>query len=1067
MNSRFVLSFVGLTTLTFSVYAGESPSEGVEFFETKIRPILIDNCFSCHSTGKKQKANLLLDSRAGMLLGGDSGAAIVPGKPEQSRLLRAVGYDDEVLKMPPKAKLPDSVIADLAKWVKMGAPWPEGTPGAPAVAKAAFDMQERRKHWAWQPIKSPALPTVKQLAWPANSIDYFVLAGLEAAGLAPAQPADKRTLLRRVTYDLIGFPPTPAEIDAFLSDESPRAYEKVVDRLLASSHYGERWGRHWLDLVRYAETYGHEFDFEIPDPTPYRDYVIRALNTDLPYDRFVTEHIAGDLLPQPRKNSKEGFNESIIGTAFWFLGESVHSPVDVRADEADRCDNQIDVFAKTFLGLTVSCARCHDHKFDAISTKDYYALMGFLESSRLQRAFVDPPEKMQPTLDRLTTVRQKIQTLATNMTAARLGTGLKDPSKLKAKLTNLSPDHPLYPLSLLCRTEKGLVDKEFAAKRQETRDRHAARRSEPPDQVVMFEDFRKPGFPDWYVTGTAFGTTPVMKPELLLTADPAKPARRVVGGGTAHSGTVSDKLQGVLRSRSFTISKKKILYHVAGRKSQINLIIDGFQLIREPIYGGMIIHVESGDRPEWRVQDVSLFQGQRAYIEIIDDGPGFIEVDKILFSDGGPPSSAPNTLVMQILDDNAINSSAALTDKCRELLTQLVELWRSGQLAAAKDLAARLELLNWLIQSDLANGEPGHEVEKLKELLADKTKIENAIPQALRSLAIADGTPWNEPVHIRGNHKNLGPEVSRRFLEAIAGAEQPVITQGSGRLELAKRLLDPANPLPARVMVNRLWKHHFGEGLVRSPDNFGLLGETPTHPELLDYLAGRFRAEGWSMKKMHRLMLLSQAYQMASRSDEASETRDPQNRLLHRMPVRRLEAEIIRDAILAVSGRLDPAEGGPSIPPYLTPHMAGKGRPEKAGPLDGAGRRSIYLNVRRNFLPPMLTAFDYPTPFTTIGQRSVANVPAQALTLMNNPFVIQQAELWARRALSTPGLTPRQRIENMYTSAFGRPPTEIETGDALTFLQEQSKSYGHTEDPKAWADLCHVLFNVKEFIFIN
>src|SRR5205809_49906 len=364
-----------------------------EFFEKKIRPLLVENCHRCHGADKKPKANLRLDSRAAMLKGGDRGPALVPGEPDKSLLVKAVGYQDPDLRMPPKSRLADAQIADLTAWIKMGAPWPEADAGRGATTIVKdFNLQERRKHWAFQPIKRTAPPEVRQRDWPLNPVDRFILAKLEANGLTPVHQADKRTLLRRVTYDLIGLPPTPAEIEAFLADDSPSACEKVVDRLLDSPHYGERWARHWLDLVRFAETSGHEFDMDLADAYRYRDYVIRALNQDLPYDQFVTEHIAGDLVSRPRLHPTERFNESILGTGFWFLGESVHSPVDVRADEADRIDNQIDVLTKTFLGLTVSCARCHDHKFDAISTKDYYALYGYLRSSRHQHAFIDDPD---------------------------------------------------------------------------------------------------------------------------------------------------------------------------------------------------------------------------------------------------------------------------------------------------------------------------------------------------------------------------------------------------------------------------------------------------------------------------------------------------------------------------------------------------------------------------------------------------------------------------------------------------------------------------------------------------
>src|SRR5262245_30460136 len=380
----------------------------LEFFEKKVRPVLVEHCFKCHSTqAKKLRGGLHLDSRQGFLTGGDSGPALVPGQPEKSRIVEAVRYGNVDLRMPPRGKLPDTVVADLATWVKMGAPWPQDdTPKT--TSKSGFDLQKRkREHWAWQPIRPQSPPAVRDKTWAHDPVDRFLLAKLEEKGLSPAPPADRRTLLRRVSFDLVGLPPSPAEVEAFVWDESPNGFEKVVDRLLASPHFGERWGRHWLDLVRYGETRGHEFDPNIPNAHQYRDYVLRAFNDDVPYNQFVTEHIAGDLLEKPRLHPAQGFNESILGTGFWFLGEEVHSPVDIRQDQADRFDNRIDVMTKTFLGLTVACARCHDHKFDAISTRDYYALFGFLASSSYRQARFDSLEQNRRIAEGLWWLRER------------------------------------------------------------------------------------------------------------------------------------------------------------------------------------------------------------------------------------------------------------------------------------------------------------------------------------------------------------------------------------------------------------------------------------------------------------------------------------------------------------------------------------------------------------------------------------------------------------------------------------------------------------------------------------
>jgi hypothetical protein len=1053
--------------------AADGLADSAEFFEKRVRPILVENCHKCHASDKK-KGNLQLDSREKLLKGGDSGRVIVPGQPEKSLLIKAIRYGDDVLRMPPKGKLADSQIADLTTWIKLGAPWSDQPVRSSRTnGSEVFDLRERRKHWAWQPLKNCPPPAVRRTDWPQSPIDYFVLAKLEANGMAPAKPADKRTLIRRVTYDLLGLPPTVAEIDAFLADEAPDAYAKLIDRLLASEHYGERWARHWLDLVRFAETCGHEYDFELPDASSYRDYVIRALNADVPYDQFVREHIAGDLLPSPRRHPTGHYNESILGTGFWFLGEAKHSPVDIRADEAERIDNQIDVLAKTFLGLTVSCARCHDHKFDAITSKDYYALAGYLESSRYQRAFLDDPERNRPVIRELQKLHAQSRDLGVAITARDLEKRAKDlASHLIARPISewgdLAPDHPFYPWVVLAR-DPGRGAKPFAARHHALVHELQLQRESAVltfNRSVVFAGSEAKTFQDWFVTGEAFGNQPTRTLEAVLRPDQRHPVQSILMPGMVHSGLVSNRLQGALRSQTFVLSKGKILYHVAGRQAQINLIIDGYQQIRDPIYGGLTVKIDHGDRLEWRVQDVRMWQGHRAYIEILDEGPGYAVCDKVLFSDDRPPVEAPNGLILRMLDDPGITSPSVLAGKYQDLCLEILEQWHSGLLGSASDAAERVALLNFILQSDLFAGWVGSNRQGLADLFERQKQFEAGLPAARRALAMADGTAWNEPVHIRGNHKILGQEVPRRFLEALVG-NLPPPTTGSGRLALAEQVVGPSNPLLPRVMVNRLWQHHFGEGIVRSVDNFGALGERPTHAELLDYLAREFVRSGWSIKKMHRLMLLSATYQMSSQADMAAETADPQNNFLNRMPVRRLEAELIRDAILAVSGRLDHRMYGPSVAAYLTPHMAGRGRPATSGPLDGDGRRSIYLSVRRNFLTPMFLAFDYPIPFTTIGRRSQSNVPGQALALMNNPFVMQQAELWARRVLAKEGASAEQRIANMYVDAFGRPPSAAELAEALAFLVEQSKNYQRSEDPRAWADLAHVLFNVKEFIFLN
>ncbi|MBI2947722.1 MAG: DUF1553 domain-containing protein [Verrucomicrobia bacterium] len=721
-------------------------------------------------------------------------------------------------------------------------------------------------------------------------------------------------------------------------------------------------------------------------------------------------------------------------------------------------------------------------------------------------------------------------------------------------------DHPLYAWIQLA-NQVGQTADEFLKRRQTLlsslrEQEEKATRAEAAAQ--LFESFQRPGFEGWYTTGNAFDTGPARPGEIIVGESPARPIGRFIAGG-AHSGLLSKRLQGELRSETFTITKPFVHFLMAGQRARLNLIIDGYTLIMNPMYGGLMVS-PTNDLPAWRTMAVDRWIGHRAHIEVSDStipmnrlnpppstgrvpdspGEGYVLVQQICFSDERtPPPAAPNALNLQALNHARCENSEALAGVYEELIIRELKGWKSGAMAnRAEDGVA---LLNWLVQNGLLESAatsahsalrtPKSSMDQLAALLDQYREIESALPSPLRAPAIADGTGEDEFVFVRGNYRTPGKQAKRRPPEAIiaaayspspqkeerAGERRPVghshpdssgpsegksgtrwnaslPATGSGRLELARRLVDPSNPLIARVMVNRIWKHHFGEGIVRTPDDFGRMGQPPTHPELLDYLADQFVRHGWSIKEMHRLMMNSAVYQQASQysviSDQYSVAQsaaqkptdhwtlntdysqrmaavDPENRLLHHMPVRRLEAEAIRDAILAVSGRLNRTVYGPSVLPYLTPYMEGRGRPN-SGPLDGDGRRSIYINARRNFPVPMLVAFDLPVHFSTQGRREVSTVPEQAMTLMNDPFVAQQAARWAERILAEPAKTQEPRITWLYQTAFTRPPNETELRNARLFLEQQAARHScNLDDPKPWADLCHVLINVKEFIFIN
>jgi cytochrome c553 len=1007
----------------------------VEFFEKKVRPVLVEHCYSCHSAGaKKLRGGLHADSRAALLKGGDTGPALVPGAPEKSRLIAAIRYKDVDLQMPPRAKLPDAAIADLTAWVKMGAPWPAEKANATA-GKGVFDLARRqREHWCWQPLRGPQPPNVKDTRWPLSPVDRFLLARLEEKGLRPAAAADPRVLVRRLYFDLIGLPPSAQEVEAFAASTQPQAaLTDVVDRLLGSEHFGERWGRHWLDLVRYAESRGHEFDYRAPNAFQYRDYVIRALNADVPYRQFAIEHLAGDLLTAPRLHPKEGFNESILGTGFWFLGEQLHSPVDICQDKADRFDNMVDVMSKAFLGLTVACARCHDHKFDAISTKDYYALCGFLESSSYRLVPFDSLEHNRDIARQLWQLRERSRPALQRAAAAALR-----PALLKTT-TYLEEARKI---------------------------RRGAGENAVGNIKEVVVDYARPGREDWLPDGFAFGPRPSQVGELHIEDKGGRPVLRLQEVGAAEFDVAWDRQRPtagaelepgavgtlqrpglMLRTPTFQIKSGRVYYLVRGN-GRAYAAVEAHGMISGPLHGKLIRSLQATPGFRWIEHDLTPYQGRRAHVEFTPAPGSNFAVAQVVQADRMPEYVAP---FGDLLPANEADSA----DAYQRLFLAVVDKLAAGRLSTASEAA----LVNWMLHDRELF--PAAASDELTAFLAEQAKIVAQIKADSRlAPALLDGNGVDEHVFIRGSYKAPGVSTPRRFLEALAGPQALGAAHGSGRLELARQLTDPErNPLLPRVLVNRVWHHLFGHGIVGSVDNFGVLGETPSHPELLDYLAERFVADGWSLKKLIRALVLTRAYQMSSQPSAAAQQADPTNRLLHRANVRRLEGEVIRDAMLAISGRFDPRMYGPAVPVHLTDFQQGRGRPA-SGPLDGAGRRSVYLSVHRNFLAPFLLAFDTPTPFSTVGKRTVSNVPAQALILLNDPFVHEQARLWAQRAVKT---APAESVRGMYLSAFSRPPDDAELRACLAFIDAQSKT---ANDGAAWTSLAHALFNAKEFIFL-
>lgn len=1190
-----VLAFasVGIRAAAQSPLADKQATalENLEFFERAVRPLLVKHCYECHSVGANRvEASLLLDSRAAHLKGGDSGAAIEPGDADGSLLIEAVRY--ESYEMPPKGKLTDEDVETLVRWVNMGAPWPKGeVPNAEGVVDE-FDLEGRKSEfWVWQPVQDAAGPTVEDSAWPRNEIDRHILSKLEEAELKPTFDADRTALLRRLSFDLVGLPPTLNDITTFLADDDDDAVEKVVDRLLDSPHFGERWGRHWLDLVRYAESRGHEFDNDTPNAFQYRDYVIRALNADVPYDQFVREHIAGDLLLSPRLHPEKGFNESVLGTGFWFLGEWVHSPVDIRKDESDRFDNMLDVMSKTFLGVTVACARCHDHKFDAISTADYYSLSGFLQSSDYRQVRFESMYRNQVVAGKLAAVETKYQrqlyelldkqgirpptqtstlqddaivfdysrmaqrdyrqdgfifgqsprlsgsaylipdtdglvSISTHRSAINdpIWDGLESVTEgtvhnrsLVAELpksgrTLRSPTFELQHGTVSCLVEgaghivacvdshrmvagplhkqtiveiqKGtrwvnlklgryvghrlhlefipaenkqlsirMVTQGLDASKLAELDQRLAAIDRPYEDyskaaeaflnqeatgisrysVVeehVFADFEAGTYEDWAVTGDAFGEIPQTletiadyQGEINGRGSYFVNSHNIRPGGDSVKG---DRFTGTLTSPEFQIDFDTIEFLVGGGNHQgktcVNLMINH-----------KVVLTATGKRNNQmslNTWDVRPFAGKTAKIQVVDQhtgGWGNIGLDHIVFLKTSPSDG-------QRVGNGRAQSRRDTTKKRRGngTVSQIIQAWQRER----------------------------------DELSAQILRRSRVAP------AMMDGTGEDDRILIRGNSSKSGDIVPRHFLTAISGDELMKIGHGSGRLELARHINDPANPLTHRVIVNRLWHHLMGRGIVPTVDDFGVLGQRPSLPELLDHLANRFIADGQSIKNMIRYIVLSRTYQMSSHADPDAFGADPKNELWHHRPPRRLQGEVIRDSLLALSGRLDRTQFGPPVPIHLTSFMDGRGRPAKNGPLDGKGRRSIYVAVRRNFLSPFMLTFDTPVPFSSMGRRNVSNVPAQAMTLLNDPLVVELSREWGERSLQSvignDKEATNKRIQWLYLSGFGRQPTTTESEAAAAFLKVQALERNASPDaPELWANLAHVLANTKEFIFLR
>ena len=1224
--------YFSLLSIPAFVFAADAK---LQFFESKVRPILAEKCYECHSARSgKTKGGLRLDHIDLILEGGDSGPAIKVGDSKNSLLVEAIHYQDPDFHMPPKGKLSKEAISDLENWINDGAAWPkESVPNLSSKSeRSSFNLAKRKKeHWSWQPITSPTIPVIESTQ-NLHPIDQLIREKIAHAGLLPSKSADKRTWLRRVTFDLTGLPPTLSEIDNFLSDNSDNSYQTVVDRLLESPHYGEKWARHWMDLVRYAETCGHEFDYPLENPHEYRDYLIRAFNQDIPYDQILQEHVAGDLMTSPRLNPEEKFNESIIGTGFWYFHEAVHAPTDPKVDNADRMENQLDVFGKTFLGLTIGCARCHDHKFDAISEKDYYSLAAYMQGSNRQEYPLDaggkrkeiaeqiedlcrtaftsitagandvfskiPPSKywqaalhltqstyedageesnqtgiliadfengfgswkrggnafekarhkksndiksvvgysgmgwvssfnkdtkksfgslsspklkvnhrflnflvgggqfnevgvelwadgkrvivsrgensdklVQKSWDLEDYYQKEIEIRIVDQATGRWAHVHADQFEFSNKPLSERIDKPVPPLSVLeiysqknnfntrtllswCMHFNKLENLRSLSQNYESAKNNYAGLSNAEENFLQnslsFANFTSSKLPQgWKFTGEAFkprGPHILSSEESSLLAYPS----------VLSSNALGEKRIGNLRSPLFKIEHDHVLIKAKSRKTFIRLVIDNYHMVKYSglLFGGTSIkEANSEDDFKWFTLSPKKYKGHWAYLEFVDRGAdAFIEIDQVRLANSGI-GRRPDSKFSHLLRDDNVNGS-----NLPEFLDAFLK--NAFPKIKAEDFSSEeFSFLNYLHSENLL---PYENKNIFDQLLSEVKELDSKTPRERYVLAMAEGSKFPGNVYVRGSPHNLGDPVHGRNLTALGG-------QSGSRLDLAQQLTSSDNPLVARVMANRIWLQFFGRGIVPTPDDFGPMGQEPSHPKLLDWLSADFRENNWSIKSLIRKIVLSQTYRQSSISNPSNDpkivkTVDPQNILLHKMPIRRLQAEAIRDSILSFSGRIDKKLFGPSIPVYKTAFMTGRGG-KKNGPLDGAGRRSIYGSVFRNFLSPFMLAFDQPAPFGTKGRRSVSNVPAQSLALLNDPFIISQCKLIGRNTVISKKPRP-EAVNTLYETITGKLPNLEAKQKLLTFLDTQSNGLGGMSE-QVWSDLAHVLINSKSFLFLN
>ena len=924
------------------VLAQVPASSSTDFFEIKVRPVLAERCYSCHAS--TAMGGLRLDSREAMLKGGSRGAAVTPGDPEKSLLITAVRQTDEKLKMPMGGKLKDSEIEDLVAWIKAGAPWPAGTSASAAATSSGKYVisEERKKFWSLAPVAEPKAPATKDARWPKTAIDRFVLARLEKEDMRPVHTASRRDLIRRASLDLVGLPPTMEEITAFEKDPSPDAFAKVVDRLLASPHYGERWGRVWLDVARFGED-----DYRSLNPFPrgyhpypnafmYRDWVIQAFNDDLPYDQFVKAQLAGDLLDEKTRY------KTIPATGFLGLGPWYYDNGAVEVTRADERHDRVDVVTRGFLGLTVACARCHDHKYDPIPTTDYYSLAGvflntaYHEYPRVPKKVLDDYTKIEEAIEKKQKMLQELQTNLSNQLSESLA--FQSSNYLQAVFEVVA--------------QKKDIDNVVEARKldYELLQRWIKYMEKSTDKYKYKEGWQ------------AFMKRAIASPS------PGEGGRGG-RGGRGGNGSVSPEVKKLADEFQANIVKVMLARRDLNEENEIiaNKALEG------------TTKKKRANKPNEFITNDDFCPGCGLRLKTMP------EEDTSFWTE---------IFVRELRD--AEDPAAMMAGGGRAGKPGLL-LFRGWGLESRTGAQAQQQMAS--IRND---------IEEARKKLDPAYPFAHGVQDAAK--------PVDLPIAIRGNPENLGPEVPRHFLSLLAKDEPIPFTKGSGRLELAEEIVK--QPLAMRVIVNRVWRGHFGTGIVDTPSNFGLTGERPTNPELLEYLASTFVKNGMSIKKLHREIMLSSVYQLSSENDSANFAKDSGNRLYWRADRKRMDAEQLRDSVMMVAGNLDGGVGGPSED--LTPAMT---------------RRTVYGRVSRYKLDEYLQLFDFPTPIISAEKRFTTTVPLQRLFLMNSDFMQVESEELVKRVAGEPD--NRSRIRKAYEIVYGRDPSEEEMKLGIAYLHEE------------------------------